>query len=45
MMTPATSRASSPDPEVPATNQRRQFTVEYRRRILKTINRVSGLFC
>lgn len=31
----ATSRASSPDPEVPATVQRRQFTAEYRRRILK----------
>src|SRR5258708_18809880 len=32
---PATSRASAPDPEVPAMVQRRQFTAEYRRRILK----------
>ena len=31
----ATSRATSPDPEVPAKVQRRQFTAEYRRRILK----------
>jgi transposase len=31
---PATSRAT-PDPEVPAKVQRRQFTAEYRRRILK----------
>ncbi len=30
-----TSRASVPDPEVPARVQRRQFTAEYRRRILK----------
>jgi transposase len=29
------SRATSPDPEVPAKVQRRQFTAEYRRRILK----------
>jgi transposase len=32
---PATSRAPVPDPEVPAMVQRRQFTAEYRRRILK----------
>ncbi len=31
----ATSRATAPDPEVPAKVQRRQFTAEYRRRILK----------
>jgi transposase len=31
----ATSRATLPDPEVPAKVQRRQFTAEYRRRILK----------
>jgi len=30
-----TSRATPPDPEVPAKVQRRQFTAEYRRRILK----------
>ena len=30
-----TSRATDPDPEVPAKVQRRQFTAEYRRRILK----------
>jgi transposase-like protein len=30
-----TSRAPAPDPEVPAKVQRRQFTAEYRRRILK----------
>lgn len=30
-----TSRATPPDPEVPATVQRRTFTAEYRRRILK----------
>jgi transposase-like protein len=30
-----TSRAMAPDPEVPAKVQRRQFTAEYRRRILK----------
>jgi len=30
-----TSRAAAPDPEVPAKVQRRQFTAEYRRRILK----------
>jgi transposase-like protein len=30
-----TSRATAPDPEVPAKVQRRQFTAEYRRRILK----------
>ena len=30
-----TSRATAPDPEVSATVQRRQFSVEYRRRILK----------
>jgi transposase-like protein len=28
-------RASTPDPEVPAKVQRRQFTAEYRRRILR----------
>jgi len=32
---PATSRPTLPDPEVPAKVQRRQFTAEYRRRILK----------
>jgi transposase len=32
---PATSRARTPDPEVPAKVHRRQFTAEYRRRILK----------
>ncbi len=32
---PTTSRAPAPDPEVPAKVQRRQFTTEYRRRILK----------
>ena len=31
----ATLRASPPDPEVPARVQRRQFTAEYRRRLLK----------
>ena len=31
----ATSRASDPDPEVPARVQRRRFTAEYRRRIVK----------
>ena len=31
----ATLRASTPDPEVPAKVQRRQFTAEYRRRILR----------
>jgi len=31
----ATSRVTAPDPEVPAKIQRRQFTAEYRRRILK----------
>ena len=31
----ATSRATSPDPEVPAKVQRRRFTAEYRRRILR----------
>src|ERR1039457_51491 len=31
----ATSRATDPDPEVPAKVQRRQFTAAYRRRILK----------
>jgi len=31
----ATSRASDPDPEVPAKTQRRRFTAEYRLRILK----------
>jgi len=31
----ATSRATAPDPEVPAKVPRRQFTAEYRRRILK----------
>lgn len=30
-----TSRATAPDPEVPAKAQRRQFTAEYRRRILE----------
>jgi len=30
-----TLRASTPDPEVPTKVQRRQFTAEYRRRILK----------
>jgi transposase-like protein len=30
-----TSRATAPDPEVPAKVQRRQFSAEYRRRILK----------
>jgi transposase len=30
-----TSRATAPDPEVPATVQRRQFTAAYRLRILK----------
>ena len=30
-----TSRATPPDPEVPAKVERRQFTAEYRRRILK----------
>lgn len=30
-----TSRATAPDPEVPAKAQRRRFTAEYRRRILK----------
>jgi transposase len=30
-----TSRATAPDPEVPAKVQRRQFTAEYRRRILR----------
>ena len=30
----ATLRASTPDPEVPARVQRRQFTAEYRRRLL-----------
>ena len=30
-----TSRATAPDPEVPAKVQRRRFTAEYRRRILK----------
>ena len=32
---PTTSRASAPDPEVPAKVQRRRFTAEYRRRILR----------
>ncbi len=32
---PSMSRAPAPDPEVPAKVQRRQFTAEYRRRILK----------
>src|SRR6266851_4982785 len=32
---PGTSRASAPDPEVPAKIQRRRFTAEYRLRILK----------
>ena len=32
---PATLRAPAPDPEVPAKVQRRQFTAEYRRRMLK----------
>ncbi len=32
---PTTSRATPPDPEVPAKVQRRRFTAEYRRRILK----------
>jgi transposase-like protein len=32
---PTTSRAIPPDPEVPAKVQRRQFTAEFRRRILK----------
>ena len=31
----ATLRASTPDPEVPAKVHRRQFTAEYRRRILR----------
>lgn len=31
----ATSRATDPDPEVPAKVQRRRFSAEYRRRILK----------
>jgi transposase len=31
----ATLRAATPDPEVPAKVERRQFTAEYRRRILK----------
>ena len=31
---PATSRASAPDPEVPAKVERRRFTAEYRVRIL-----------
>ena len=31
----ATLRASTPDPEVPARVQRRQFTAEYRRGLLK----------
>ena len=31
----ATSRATDPDPEVPAKAQRRRFTAEYRLRILK----------
>lgn len=30
-----TSRASAPDPEVPAKAQRRRFTTQYRLRILK----------
>jgi len=34
----ATLRASLPDPEVPATVQRRQFTAGYRRRILKEVD-------
>ena len=32
---PATSRATDPDPEVPAKVQRRRFSAEYRLRILK----------
>jgi transposase len=32
---PTTSRATPPDPEVPAKVQRRRFTAEFRRRILK----------
>jgi len=32
---PGTSRASAPDPEVPAKVERRRFTAEYRLRILK----------
>jgi transposase-like protein len=32
---PATVRASAPDPEVPAKVERRQFTAEYRVRILR----------
>jgi len=32
---PSTSRASAPDPEVPAKVERRRFTVEYRVRIVK----------
>jgi transposase len=32
---PATSRATAPDPEVPTKAQRRRFTAEYRRRLLK----------
>ena len=31
----ATSRATDPDPEVPAKVQRRRFTAEYRRRIVR----------
>ncbi len=31
----ATSRAPDPDPEVPAKVQRRRFTAEYRRRVVK----------
>jgi transposase len=31
------SRATAPDPEVPATAKRRTFTAEYRRRILKQV--------
>ena len=34
----ATLRAPAPDPEVPAKVTRRQFTAEYRRRILKEVD-------
>ncbi len=34
----ATLRVPTPDPEVPARVQRRQFTAEYRRRILKEVD-------
>ena len=39
----ATLRASTPDPEVPARVQRRQFTAEYRVTLQKQVAEILGI--